>query len=277
MSHLVTDPDLYALVLRLQPITQRVVKPTGHSVHALFLDLVQQVDPQLSQKLHADALSKHFTTALLPSRRSAHGALEMRMTLLHSDLFRPVTFALLQQTAMPSIHLRGADLTLRDVCGTPGSHPWAGFSSFAVLANQVQPSRLVTLRFETPTVFMQGSGSLGKKNKKKEAVLPQPETVFGSLVQRWNNLAPADLTLDREAIVEACDAVLVRRYDLRTVTHPLRKHPQIGFVGECTYELPEHAQIVLTLLADAAFYLGIGAKTTQGMGMCQRVTEATEQ
>ena len=69
-------PDLYAFVIRLRP--ERGGPPLdaqGHQAQALFLDLVRQVDPELSQALHAHALSKPFTVAVLDraARQSAVG------------------------------------------------------------------------------------------------------------------------------------------------------------------------------------------------------------
>jgi CRISPR-associated endoribonuclease Cas6 len=51
---------------------------------------------------------------------------------------------------------------------------------------------------------------------------------------------------------------------VRFSTHRLR-----GFVGECTYTAnanDERARRVLHLLADFAFFAGVGMKRTMGMG-----------
>jgi CRISPR/Cas system endoribonuclease Cas6 (RAMP superfamily) len=47
------------------------------------------------------------------------------------------------------------------------------------------------------------------------------------------------------------------------------KSQQVGFVGNCTYQLhglPADLRLLHTL-ARAAFFLGVGYKTTQGMGL----------
>jgi CRISPR-associated endoribonuclease Cas6 len=62
-------PDLYALVIRLRPERgSPPPDPRGHGAQALFLDLLRQVAPELAAQLHADALSKPYTVAVLPGR-----------------------------------------------------------------------------------------------------------------------------------------------------------------------------------------------------------------
>ena len=80
--------------------------------------------------------------------------------------------------------------------------------------------------------------------------------MFGSIARRWNELAPADLALDLDAVKTATDDTLVSRYELASAQINLGKGPQKGFLGLCTYELPSDAEQAraLSLLADAVFY-----------------------
>ncbi len=265
-------PDLYALVLRLRPEQGGALPAApGHHVQALFLELVRQVDPELSNRLHAAALSKSFTVATLhtPERRR-DPTLDIRVTLLETGLFAPFTRALLEQVSRPALRLSRTALLLTDVCGTPESHSWAGYSTYADLAREAWPAPSVTLDFATPTAFSQGTLADGRK---KLRLFPEPETVFKSMAQRWNELAPSDLPIDLSQVEAASAETLVSRYDLRSQAISLGKGTQKGFVGRVSYELPPEPaqQRVLTLLADAAFYLGVGAKTARGMGLCRRV------
>lgn len=283
-------PDLYALVLRLRP-EQGGPPPdvAGHQAQGLFLELVRQVDPELSNALHADALSKTFTVAVLPlptsrSQRNGHSRtqrereprswdqpLELRATLLQMELFAPFTRALLQQTLRPAMRLGSTAMALTDVLGTSGSHPWAGYSAYTDLAAAATPADEITLEFVTPTAF--GQATLGD-GRKRLGILPTPQVVFGSLVRRWNDLAPSNLHLDKAQVDAACADTVVSRYRLQSQIMTLGKGPQKGFCGVCSYELPPDpaVQQLLTLLADAAFYLGIGMKTARGMGLCRRHT-----
>ena len=268
-------PDLYALVMRLR--TEHGGPPpaaAGNQVQALFLELVRQVDPELSNALHADTHSKPFTVAALPStspgRRAYDRTLDLRVALLRADLFAPFTHALLQQTSYPALRLGQTALALNDVCGTPGGHTWAGYRSYAELVAVSAPCPGVTLEFATPTVFSQATLGDGRK---RLGLLPVPETVFGSIARRWNELAPASLRIDEQLVQAACADTLISRYVLETQQINLGKGPQKGFVGHCSYEFPadREQQRLLTLLADAAFYLGVGAKTARGMGLCRRL------
>lgn len=265
-----TDPDLYALVLQLAPEAGGLLPAApGHQVQAFFFELVRQVDPELANALHASAPGKPFTVAVLP-RHGREGLLELRVTLLDAVLWQAVVQALFQQLARPALRLGTTALVLRDVPGTPGSHPWAGFSSYAALVAAVVPAGRLTLEFVTPTAVSQGSDGRGRK---KLELLPLPGAVFGALLRRWNLLAPPGMRFDEEGVRVACGDMLVCDYRIQTRTEQMRSGPQKGFVGQCSYELPldPDQRRALTLLADAAFYLGVGAKTTRGMGLCRRV------
>src|SRR5579859_3205623 len=164
-EHMVIHPDLYALVLRLRPARgQGTPTPQGHGAQALFLDLVRQADPALATQLHANASTKPFTVALLPQdpvwRRE--GILEVRAGFTRSDLFPVITRALLTMPGASTLRLGTVALELADVFGTPASHPWAGFSSFAELADHASPSSLLTLEFASPTAIGQGTREDGK-------------------------------------------------------------------------------------------------------------------
>jgi CRISPR-associated endoribonuclease Cas6 len=270
MTAITADPDLYSLVLQLAPEAGGSMPAApGHQVQALFFELVRQVNPELANALHASAPGKPFTVAMLP-RNERNKTLEMRVSLLVATLWQPVVQALFQQLARPALRLGSTSLVLRDVPGTPGSHPWAGFTSYAALAAAVVPYDRLTLEFVTPTAISQGTDARGRK---KLELLPLPGVVFKSIAQRWNLLAPSDLRLDDSLTEAAWNNTLVSEHRIQTRTEQIKSGPQKGFVGQCSYELPPDPaqQRVLTLLADAAFYLGVGAKTTRGMGLCRRV------
>ncbi|MDQ3024800.1 MAG: CRISPR system precrRNA processing endoribonuclease RAMP protein Cas6, partial [bacterium] len=279
-------PDLHALVIRLRPERGGPPPdPRGHGAQALFLDLLRQVAPELATQLHAAALSKPFTVAVLPGRgvgswelgvggpelrsgRQTPGSVELRVAFTRADLFPIVSHALLQQLPGATLRLGRATLTLADVLGTPGSHPWAGYGSFADLWTTARPASSVTLEFATAAAVGQGTRVDGRQ---RLGLLPMPETIFGSIARRWNELAPPDLRLEQDAVEAAARDTLVSRYALETTQINLGKGAQKGFLGICTYELPpDPAQArTLSLLSDAVFYLGVGMKTARGMGLCR--------
>ncbi len=265
-------PDLYAFVVRLHAMGGAPApRAQGHGAQALFLDLVRQVAPDIAERLHTDAPSKPYTVAVLPQR--GRSLVELRISLLRADLFQPFVQAMLRQ--MPGeapLRLGEARLRLGDVIGTPApqGHPWAGYSSFADLRRNAEPAHTVALEFATATAVSQGARPDGKQ---RLALLPDPLLIFPSLVKRWNELAPAHLRLDPEAVRAAAADTLVTRYRAGSTEINLGKGPQKGFVGTVAYELPtDEAQArLLALLADAALYLGVGMKTARGMGLCRRL------
>lgn len=159
------------------------------------------------------------------------------------------------------------------VMGTPGA-PWAGSATFEALARAHlvggrRPPGRVEVAFATPTTFHSQGRSLP---------LPLPRLVFGSLIDRWNAYAP--LRIDPEVLAVVEQAAIIGRYELRTELVPLGGGVQVGFVGRCGYVLPpgrgvrpadEYAWRVLHLMAAYAFFSGVGAKTTMGMGTARSV------
>ena len=159
------------------------------------------------------------------------------------------------------------------IMGTVGA-PWAGTATFEALARAHlvggrRPPGRVEVAFATPTTFHSQGRSLP---------LPLPRLVFGSLIDRWNAYAP--LRIDPEVLAVVEQAVIIGRYELRTELVPLGGGVQVGFVGRCGYVLPpgrgirpadEYAWRVLHLMAAYAFFSGIGAKTTMGMGTARGV------
>src|SRR5829696_4346113 len=99
---MIDTPDLYALVIRLRPERgSPPPDPRGHGAQALFLDLLRQVAPDLAAQLHADALSKPYTVAVLSQqgtgdRGQGTGSVELRVAFTRAELFPIVTHALLQ-------------------------------------------------------------------------------------------------------------------------------------------------------------------------------------
>ena len=265
MSASAVSPDLFACVLHLDALNGATLERTqGHRAHGLFLELMRRSDHQLAAALHQSAPTKPFTVAPLqaqartmrPGRRYS-----LRVSLLRQDLFAPFARAFFQP-ASAEVWLGDARFTVCEVLATPNARPRAGTTSGAALAEQARPVEQVTLHFITPTAFTQGSDTAGKKQIQ---LFPEPHAVFNSLLRRWNDLATIPIApqlLDRVTILPA-------RYDLHTEVLQFAKSPQLGFVGRCVYEIrgDERDRRLIHALVSAAFFLGVGYKTTQGMGL----------
>jgi len=275
--------SLYSLVLTLTPTTRVSVKASmGDQVHGAFLRTVEQADPELAEMLHRPRTSvRPFAVSPLwgvPGARDGRVWLSpediywLRVAILHPPVFRGFMARFLDPTNRPAIRVGRAELLIREILVTPGSHPWAGYTTWGTLARDAATGREIVLDFVTPTAFGFGQRSWGKK----AVVLPQPELVFGSLVKSWNALAPPELGMDASAVVTYAgeDVVVARLKGLETRMHQFKHAPQVGFVGRVTYRLKggdENMWRQFNALADFAFYAGVGMKRTMGMGMVSRV------
>jgi len=274
--------SLYSIVLILTPTREATVRATvGHQAHAAFLRTVRESDPALAEVLHLPNMpSRPFTVSPLQGvgrardgqvRLSPEQDYWLRFTVLYPPIFERFMARFLRGEGRPVIRLGRALLLIKEILTTPGSHPWAGYSSWAQLAAEAQPEPEITLAFASPTAFGFGQKEWGKK----VVVLPEPTLVFGSLARSWNDLAPPPLQVDRKALRTYVEehAVVKRLHRLETKLLRFGSSPQVGFVGQVTYGLMaenEAARCQLNGLADLSFYAGVGMKTTMGMGMARR-------
>jgi CRISPR-associated endoribonuclease Cas6 len=269
---------LYSIVLTLTPTHEAAIRATvGHQAHAAFLRTVRASDPALAEALHAPNLpARLFTVSPLQGvprardgqvRLSAGEDYWLRFTVLYPPIFERFMARFLEGEGRPVLRLGRAVLLIKEILVTPGSHPWAGYTSWARLAGEARAADEVTLDFCSPTAFGFGQKRWGKK----AVVLPDPELVLGSLARSWNSLSPPPLGVDRDALrAYAQEHVVVKRMEgLRTQMLRFRRAPQVGFVGRVTYGLMENdaeMRCTVNALAELAFYSGVGMKTAMGMG-----------
>lgn len=235
-------------------------------------------------------------------RRNVHLPLDpqktyvVRVTLLLQELFPLLHEALLQFSPQPQqaashfLQLGKQHFTLEEVIVTP-THPsgQCGFTSLATLierAQQVRGNALeqLTLEFTSLTSFNRSNRDGYGKHY---ALLPLPHYLFPNLARRWEDIAPPELSVFIQSrLIEAYalqDGVIITDYALQPHSMHFTTHQQPGFVGRCTYSLrdlargaaaqavrgeesPLSIQQQLWLLAQLAFYCGVGYKTSMGMG-----------
>lgn len=275
-------------LLNLHPVT--IPPPGGQHAHGAFLDIVKAVDPDLSAKLHdlfrGKGERKPFTVSPVmglprgsPLIRLREGwECWLRVTMLNEDLFHTFLEYFLDGRGkeMPKIRLGDAHFAVSEILTTPGSHPWAGFATLEDLQRRLdEPAPAsIPLEFHTPTSF-----SLGQKDGKEHyELMPYPRLVFGNLATAWKALSGEDLREAIENYAEANLRLVVHRLERKPIR--LQNHPQLGSVGRVEYQFirPEDTPLAraLNLLADLAFYTGVGRKTAQGMGMTRRMRDIGE-
>ncbi|RME51779.1 MAG: CRISPR system precrRNA processing endoribonuclease RAMP protein Cas6 [Caldilineae bacterium] len=270
--------DLLSLALTLQPPEIPAGEPLpawwGRAAHALALRILDRHDPALAARIHDDPqAARPFTvSSLWGGRITAGEPLTLRLTAL-SD---PMAAALQRAIAGPlapgsSVELDGRLFTVQAAATDPREHPWAGAASWEELASPwlaariPNPPRHIALSFASPTTFKTGGRHLP---------LPLPDLVFGSLLARWNAFAP--IALPAEVRRYAAECLVITRHRLHTRRVPLKPgQNRIGMIGEVTFRTLNYDRYwmsTLHLLADFAFYGGLGAGTTMGLGQCRRST-----
>jgi len=222
----------------------------------------------------------------------------IRITLLLGELF-PLFYSTLMHfntsemgADTPSfIQIGKQRFTLEEVVlNNDDPTGWTGFASLPTLvekakllrSGRVEPLRL---EFASLTTFNRTSAR-SKDYGAHHARLPLPQYVFPGLARRWEDLAPPDLVnvIQKDRIEQYIqdDGVIIADYELKTHQVKFTTHLQPGFVGNCTYHLrgpdeattPEAPLTVrqqLLLLAQLAFYSGIGYKTSMGLGQARPI------
>ena len=260
---------LTAVVLSLRPVAEtRLPVSHGSFAHASAMDLLLRLDPLLSHAVHEAGGPKPFTCSPLigAGRREGFDYIlspEKLYTWRLTGLSPVISRQLLRVSSqLGGIRIGEAVFSIAGVATTSEQHPEAGQETYEGLLarwEREKPPETVTLQFLTPTTFRVG---------RFEQPFPLPHWVFGSLLSSWNAFTPRSMALPdlREALDEW---VVLSNFFGETRRVELGEHRTVGFVGKCTYRVarpvPELRQL-LGLLAEFAFYAGVGWQTTHGLG-----------
>ncbi len=270
----------YSLVINLlprEPIQTGYLE--GRHLHALFLSIVNAVDPTLAGQLHSENKDKAFTLSPLQTQ-SQGGSLQTshsravpagtpcwwRIGLLDEALFSKLTQLWLNLNPRHAWHLGAANLEIASVLATRQStQPWANSQPYSELFEQAsEQERYLSLRFFTPTCFRQND---------YDSALPTADLVFGSLLKRWQKYSAVPIPWELIELVRK--QVFPCRFDLQTQRVADLRSKFIGCLGTVTYEILGSVSVEqirrLNALADFALYAGVGRKTPMGMGMVRRI------
>ena len=258
-----------------------ITPPTmGKAAHAGFLGLVQKLDSRLAGRLHGGR-DKPFTVSFSQEDRKIGTRLNhgpwLRITSLDGELSQLLLELGENPDRIGPFRLLDAEFQVDKVYHHPEEHPWAGQSSFeelynnwAARAKEGRLPRKVGLRFYSPTAF-------GRSRSAFDLPLPLPRLVFQSLLDKWNRFSSIPLEPDEEEIERH---VGIERHRLETRMLDFGEYKQVGFIGECWFIIDRQAGAkagmkllrLINLLADFAFYTGVGRKTTMGMGQVRRIS-----
>ena len=271
---------LYSSVIRLTNLHRVTLRGDGgQHAHAAFHAIIHQVDPALARYLHDELKDKRkpFTLSPLMDLPQRKGTSEvylregwqcwLRATILDDKLFRTFIEYFMNPGKLPEIRLGDAHFLVSEILTTPGSHPWAGYTTLEDLQKKLDEPAPQRIQFDLFTV------TSFKLQDNKIETMPTPKHVFGNLAGAWRQLTGENHVQPIEEYAEKNLQIASQRLKReRTVLH---NSPQLGAVGRVEFVRTDGEDSstarALNLLADLAFYTGIGRKTAQGMGMSSRV------
>ena len=251
----------------------------GEYAHATFLSFINQVAPDFAQALHdANARQPYAFSPLIGGKRDRRGVKVwsggeywMRFTILDSALYTVFSQYFAESTSFDiELQLGKIKFVIEEIITSPRVERWGGYTTFSDILSDASFDPIVSLKFMSLTAFSVGRTSSGSR---RFSIFPEPAIVFDSLLRRWNKFADQPLDNPAEWQKWVSENVVVRQYRTRSDLWKFKHHLQIGFVGDCTYEIKGNHRAEtrkVNALADFAFYAGVGYKTTMGMGQCKR-------
>lgn len=266
---------LYSIVLKLQAEQDATLSPTqGYHGYALFLSLLNSVAPDLAHQVHSTEKAKSVTISSLQAKFlkverkrimvSKGDECWLRLTFLEDRVFASFLHSLLKGEKVKEIQLKPATFSLIEVITEPNNSSWARFDSFQSLWEKAMPQKRITLQFLSPTAF---------RSRGRNIIFPEPELVFSSYLSKWNTYS--SISFGDSLKSQSFPHIIATRYRLHSRLLDFKTHKEVGFEGECSFEIkedvPEETLRQINVLADFAFFCGTGHKTTMGMGQTRRI------
>jgi CRISPR-associated endoribonuclease Cas6 len=251
---------LHSIVIELAAADVGDIPPTlSRALHALVLHWLAVGNPSVAETVHASQNSPLTISGLLGNRR--HDGVRVgdyfyfRIGLLDGSLIEPLIQGF-EKSETQSIVLADFPFVLRNMYALAGTHQLAGAADYALLSNPPQVFNDIELNFLSPTSF---------KQNRDIQTFPLPELVFNSLQRRWNIFAPEQYhlpTCEWNAVVSA--------YELKTYALKMEGGTEVGAQGWVRYRFSDvETARIATILANFAFFAGVGRKTAMGMGQTQ--------
>lgn len=255
---------LHSIVIEVAAGDAGAFPPTlSRALHALVLKWLTLGNPSIAEAVHASQNSPLTISGLLGNRRQ--GGVRVgdyfyfRIGLLDGSLIQPLIQGF-ESSETESLLLADFPFVLRNMYALPGTHPLAGAADYILLSNPPQVLTEIELHFLSPTSF---------KQNQNVQTFPLPELVFNSLLRRWNHFAPQEYHFDN------CEwNSLVTAYELKTYALKMEGGKEVGAQGWVRYRF-NHLEIarIATILANFAFFAGVGRKTAMGMGQTQLIIQ----
>ncbi len=202
--------------------------------------------------------------------------LTLRLTLLNDSIFSRFGNVMIN-ACMHSYDLNGVELKVAKISSTRQADKfWADYITYQeIFDNAEKKNQVFSFNIVTPLSFKRGDSFLA---------FPMPNLFFKSLHKKWNK--HSGLPFD-DIFLEFLERdIFISYYDLQTDS--VKDNQTISFtgcVGKVTFKVSSKASErfihYLNVLSNFAYFSGIGAKTTMGMGQLHRthpsVTEGVKE
>jgi len=251
---------------------------TGNYIHGFMFNFLSTFEGINTTEMHEDKGASSFTVSPINGHFEKVGKASILLKQGLKFWFRITVYdvGFSEKVMSEFMKIKDRDIIIAeskfsvlDIILDNSEHEWAGTSNYSriyrkYVIDQKDVLKKINLRFDTPTTF-----SAGKHN----LILPLPETVFNNLLEKWIRYGEVPFS-KIEFLKWVGENIVVSRYDLRTRMWDFKKYKYVGFVGNVEFldvsSSDSLYRCLWNVLADFAFYAGIGAKTTMGMGMVKR-------
>ncbi|OEF97146.1 CRISPR-associated endoribonuclease Cas6 [Desulfuribacillus alkaliarsenatis] len=234
----------------------------GTELHGLFFKALENADGELASELHQMQYKPFIIGPLIGKIQRRDGIAQIeegnvysftlatlveKLTVIVPDVLEYFQKTLLVIGSAGFTYLSAKEVTDKRT-----------YYDFMAIRNQ--DSR-INIEFTTPTCFRRSGRAL---------LFPEPELVFGSLIEKWEYFSEIQLP------ILDLSQVNVTKYDLKTTLVQFNNYNMIGFSGKCTYTFAKDSTEVtkwaINSLAQFATLSGVGYKTTMGMGQVKIYT-----
>jgi len=264
--------SVFSVNFDLRPIKDATIPVSmGTKSHASFLNLVGRFNPSLMARLHDEPGYRPYTVSPLYGGRvsgermtlSRAQLCHLRVTMLDGGALWSALQTYFREAGSIYIHLDDADFQLVRMFITPtaDSSGWSGSADWQTLVTLPAQST-ITMYFATATAFSMG--------EHRFCLFPIPNLVWESLLHIWNRYEQESYTIKRRGLRESLlKTVQVTHCTLRSKTLHVPTYTQKGFIERCRYTFRATDGLTSLLTTLAAFYSGVGYKTTMEMGQEQ--------
>ena len=262
-----------SIVIEMRALSEGIIKLyPGQKLHAVFLRIVNEVNIELSEKLHENELDKSFTVSSLigcdiEKENMIYKGKKyyFRVTTFDKQLFSLLTMALFKNKMFNSnVFLEDIEFKITNIIYDLSKSKWAGMFDMEEMLKKEEFSNSVTMKFHTPTLFKTGDTFLR---------IPEPDKIFGSLLRKFNKYSYYKID---EELFESFKEIKIEQKNIRMRRAKLNKFFIEGFTGEVTFRVEnenERLKQAMYILSEFAFYAGVGYKTTMGFGQVSKSME----